>query len=201
MRHLLLLLLRFPYNAYALFRFQPCSRKAPSPLSRSLSLSEVKAKLSNKFGYCHLYTVSIFCKLINTTAYYLGRYEPSSPVSCHAPRCSTSFIQSLNHTFTLTLSLSVEHSFTRALSFARWLSLSAYTHDQQQNKLTARVYHTATLSCTYPHLGPPLTLTHSNLSLRLWVGLFPAEEEEEVDGRAREGSLTKQWEKTGTGSC
>ena len=105
MRHLLLLLLRLPYNAYALFRFQPCSRKAPSPLSRSLSLSEVKAKLSNKFGYCHLYTVSIFCKLINTTAYYLGRYEPSSPVSCHAPRCSTSFIQSLNHTSTLTLSL------------------------------------------------------------------------------------------------
>ena len=116
MRHLLLLLLRFPYNAYALFRFQPCSRKAPSPLSRSLSLSEVKAKLSNKFGYCHLYTVSIFCKLINTTAYYLGRYEPSSPVSCHAPRCSTSFIQSLNHTFTLTLSLSLSSTVSRGLS-------------------------------------------------------------------------------------
>ena len=34
-----------------------------------------------------LYTLSLlFCKLINTTAYHLGRYEPSSPVSCCAPR-------------------------------------------------------------------------------------------------------------------
>ena len=28
----------------------------------------------------------LFCIFINTTAYHLGRYEPSSPVSCRAPR-------------------------------------------------------------------------------------------------------------------
>ena len=28
----------------------------------------------------------LFCKFTNTTAYHLGRYEPSSPISCHAPR-------------------------------------------------------------------------------------------------------------------
>ena len=34
-----------------------------------------------------LYTLSLlFCKFINTTAYHLGRYKPSSPVSCRAPR-------------------------------------------------------------------------------------------------------------------
>ena len=34
-----------------------------------------------------LYTLSLlFCKFINTTAYHLGRYEPSSPISCHAPQ-------------------------------------------------------------------------------------------------------------------
>ena len=33
-----------------------------------------------------LYTLSLlFCKFINTTACHLGRYEPSSPVSCLAP--------------------------------------------------------------------------------------------------------------------
>ena len=33
-----------------------------------------------------LYTLSLlFCKFINTTAYHLGRYEPSSPISCRAP--------------------------------------------------------------------------------------------------------------------
>ena len=34
-----------------------------------------------------LFTLSLlFCKFINTTAYHLGRYEPSSPSSCHALR-------------------------------------------------------------------------------------------------------------------
>ena len=34
-----------------------------------------------------LYTLSLlFSKLINTTAYHLGRYEPSSPVRCRAPQ-------------------------------------------------------------------------------------------------------------------
>ena len=28
----------------------------------------------------------LLCHFINTTAYHLGRYEPSSPVSCRAPR-------------------------------------------------------------------------------------------------------------------
>ena len=33
-----------------------------------------------------LYALSLlFCKFINTTAYHLGRYKPSSPISCHAP--------------------------------------------------------------------------------------------------------------------
>ena len=33
-----------------------------------------------------LYTLSLlFCKFINTTAYHLGRFKPSSPVSCRAP--------------------------------------------------------------------------------------------------------------------
>ena len=27
----------------------------------------------------------LFCIFINTTAYHVGRYEPSSPVSCRAP--------------------------------------------------------------------------------------------------------------------
>ena len=31
----------------------------------------------------------LFCIFINTTAYHLGRYEPSSPVSCRAPRSNT----------------------------------------------------------------------------------------------------------------
>ena len=34
-----------------------------------------------------LYILSLlFFKLINTTAYHLGRYKPSSPVSCRTPR-------------------------------------------------------------------------------------------------------------------
>ena len=34
-----------------------------------------------------LYTPSLFfCKFINKTAYHLGRYEPSSLVSCRAPQ-------------------------------------------------------------------------------------------------------------------
>ena len=34
-----------------------------------------------------LHTLSLlFCKFIKTTAYHLGRYQPSSPVSCHAPQ-------------------------------------------------------------------------------------------------------------------
>ena len=34
-----------------------------------------------------LYTLSLLLfKFINTTAYHLGRFKPSSPVSCHAPR-------------------------------------------------------------------------------------------------------------------
>ena len=33
-----------------------------------------------------LYTLSLlFCKFIYTTAHHLGRYKPSSPVSCRAP--------------------------------------------------------------------------------------------------------------------
>ena len=28
----------------------------------------------------------LFCIFINTTAYHLGRYEPSSPISCRAPQ-------------------------------------------------------------------------------------------------------------------
>ena len=28
----------------------------------------------------------LFWHFVNTTAYHLGRYKPSSPVSCHAPR-------------------------------------------------------------------------------------------------------------------
>ena len=33
-----------------------------------------------------IYTLYLlFCKFINTTAYNLGRYEPSSPISCRAP--------------------------------------------------------------------------------------------------------------------
>ena len=37
-------------------------------------------------GLCTL--SPLFCKFINTKAYPLGRYKPSSPVSCHAPRSS-----------------------------------------------------------------------------------------------------------------
>ena len=44
------------------------------------------AQLSNKFGYCPLYTLSIVFKFINTTAYHLGRYEPSQPISYRAPQ-------------------------------------------------------------------------------------------------------------------
>ena len=44
------------------------------------------AQLSNKFSYCPLCTVALFCKVINKTAYHLGCYEPSSLVSCHTPR-------------------------------------------------------------------------------------------------------------------
>ena len=45
----------------------------------------VSAQLSNKFGYA-LYTLPLlFCKFLNKTACHWGQYEPSSPVSCHAP--------------------------------------------------------------------------------------------------------------------
>ena len=39
-----------------------------------------------------LFTLSLlFWKFINTTAYHLGRYEPSSPISCRAPRTSITY--------------------------------------------------------------------------------------------------------------
>ena len=38
----------------------------------------VSAQLSNNFGYCPWCSVP-FCIFINTTAYHLGRYEPSTP--------------------------------------------------------------------------------------------------------------------------
>ena len=34
----------------------------------------------------------LFCIFMNTTAYHLGRDEPSSPVSCHAPRSVSSHL-------------------------------------------------------------------------------------------------------------
>ena len=49
------------------------------------SLEEGGDGVSNKFGYFPLYAVSIVFKFINTTAYHLGRYEPSYPVSCRLP--------------------------------------------------------------------------------------------------------------------
>ena len=40
-----------------------------------------------------LYRLSLlFYKFINTTAYHLGRYKPSSPVSCHAPCMDTKIL-------------------------------------------------------------------------------------------------------------
>ena len=36
------------------------------------------------------YSLSLlFCKFINIIAYHLGRYEPSSPISCRAPQYNT----------------------------------------------------------------------------------------------------------------
>ena len=40
-----------------------------------------------------LHTVSIVLKFLNTAAYHLGRYEPSSPISCRAPRLRWWFIK------------------------------------------------------------------------------------------------------------
>ena len=46
----------------------------------------VTAQLTMKFGYSPSSTVSLlFCIFRNTTVYQLRRYEPSSPLSCHAP--------------------------------------------------------------------------------------------------------------------
>ena len=93
------------------------AQERPHPLSLARSLSRRWRPNCQTNLVIAIYTLYLFfCKLINTTAYYLGRYEPSSPVSCHAPRCSTSFIQSLNHTFTLTLSLSLSSTVSRGLS-------------------------------------------------------------------------------------
>ena len=55
----------------------------------------VSAQLSKNLVMA-LYTLSLlFFKFINTTAYHLGRYEPSSPVSCHTP-CTDNFILQSN---------------------------------------------------------------------------------------------------------
>ena len=45
-----------------------------------------------------LYTLSLlFCKLMNTTAYHLGRYEPSSPISCHTCQFNTTMDSALGY--------------------------------------------------------------------------------------------------------
>ena len=55
-----------------------------------------------------LYTLSLlFCKFINTTAYHLGRYKPSSHVSCRAPwlSCVSFLFQvGISHSFQVELS-------------------------------------------------------------------------------------------------
>ena len=44
-----------------------------------------------------LNTLSLmFCKFINTTAYHLGKYQPSSPISCRAPRPSSQIKEAWN---------------------------------------------------------------------------------------------------------
>ena len=37
----------------------------------------------------------LFWHFINTTDYHLGRYEPSSPISCHAPRLNSTSLRLL----------------------------------------------------------------------------------------------------------
>ena len=51
----------------------------------------VSAQLSIEFGYCPSSTVSIVLLFHEHNSLLLGRYEPSSPISCHAPQIVASF--------------------------------------------------------------------------------------------------------------
>ena len=51
-----------------------------------LQQNEVKAHICQTNLVIALYALSLlFCKFTNTTAYHLGIYKPSAPVSCRAP--------------------------------------------------------------------------------------------------------------------
>ena len=51
----------------------------------------VSAQLSIEFGYCPSSTVSIVLLFHEHNSLLLGRYEHSSPISCHAPQIVASF--------------------------------------------------------------------------------------------------------------
>ena len=56
------------------------------------------------------YTLSLlFCKFINTTAYHLSRYNPSSPLSCRAPRSTQLKAVQKGTKVTFTLQLCPNH--------------------------------------------------------------------------------------------
>ena len=100
------------FNLFASFVKRPSSRcrwkmpslgKAWSSLVEGGDGSYLTNCCTNLF--IALYTHSLlFCKVINTTAYYLGRYKPSSPVSCRAPRS----VSSLNGLVTLDIVFSIK---------------------------------------------------------------------------------------------
>ena len=67
-----------------------------------------------KIDYCPLYTVSIACMFINTTAYHLGKYEPSPPSTKELHGLAVGFL-SVNSFLTFTgncFSVAKENIFT-----------------------------------------------------------------------------------------
>ena len=82
-----------PTSGHTVYNLNACaiaSKRLPSARSWS---SLVEGGEGSYLPNCQtnlviaLYTLSLlFCKFINTKAYHLGRYEPSSPISCPAPR-------------------------------------------------------------------------------------------------------------------
>ena len=63
------------------------------------------------------YTLSVlFIKFISTTAYYEGRYEPSSPVSCRAPRININLERSDGFWVIVVVSVRTLYSYSPSLN-------------------------------------------------------------------------------------
>ena len=60
----------------------------------------------------------LFCIFVNTTAYHLGRYEPSSPVSSHAPRLKYKQRQGANSSLKEKFNFQIESKKTRLQTFS-----------------------------------------------------------------------------------